>query len=110
APDVAFVSWDRIPERKMPTEPIPGLTPDLAIEVLSESNTKAEMERKRRDYFDAGTKLVWEVDPDARTVAVFEGASESRTLSASESLAAPILLPGFAMSLADLFAELDRQG
>ena len=45
-PDVAFTSWDRIPGRRWPTTPIPTLAPDLAVEVLSSSNTPAEMARK----------------------------------------------------------------
>src|SRR5947209_8508698 len=58
-PDVAFVSWDRIPGGRRPTEPIPDLAPDLAVEILSASNTRAEMEQKRTDYFAAGVRLVW---------------------------------------------------
>src|SRR5262249_3919599 len=42
-PDVSFASWDRFPDRKIPKSPVPSLAPDLAIEVLSESNTAAEM-------------------------------------------------------------------
>ncbi len=58
-PDVSFVSWDRFPGRKIPTEAIP----DLAVEVLSKGNTKGEMKRKVRDYLDAGCRLIWLVDP-----------------------------------------------
>src|SRR5208283_3798107 len=43
-PDVSFVSWDRLPGRRLPREPIPALAPDLAIEVLSPSNTRQEMD------------------------------------------------------------------
>ncbi len=50
-PDVAFASWDRFPDRRIPEEPIPSLVPDLVVEVLSESNTPKEMERKRGEYF-----------------------------------------------------------
>ena len=52
-PDVAFFSWDRLPERHMPTQPIPDISPDLAVEVLSAGNTPAEMRLKREDYFGA---------------------------------------------------------
>ena len=52
-PDVSFISWDRIPGRKRSNEPIPALAPDLAVEVLSKSNTKAEIERKLNEYFRA---------------------------------------------------------
>ena len=57
-PDVAFISWERLPGQRVPTEPIPNLAPDLAVEVLSESNTEGEMARKRHEYFDAGVRLV----------------------------------------------------
>ena len=50
--------WSKIPNRELPEEPVPFLIPDLAIEVLSLSNTRAEMARKRRDYFGAGVRLV----------------------------------------------------
>jgi Uma2 family endonuclease len=109
-PDVAYASWDRIPERRYPTEPIAGFAPDLAIEVLSISNTPAEMARKRREYFAAGVRLVWEVDPRARTVAVFESPEKPTVLDASRSLDGGDVLPGFVLPLADLFGELDRQG
>ncbi len=109
-PDVAFASWDRIPGRTYPKEPIAGFAPDLAVEVLSISNTPAEMARKRREYFAAGVRLVWEVDPRARTVVVFDGPEQSTLLDASMTLEGGDVLPGFALPLTDLFGELDRQG
>jgi Uma2 family endonuclease len=65
-PDAAFFSWERIPDRRVPTEPIPTLAPDLAIEILSSSNTPREMELKRHDYFGAGVRLVWQIDPESK--------------------------------------------
>jgi Uma2 family endonuclease len=62
-PDVAFTSWDRLPGGKRPKTPIPHLAPDLVVEVLSKSNTKPEMDRKLKEYFAAGVRLVWMVDP-----------------------------------------------
>ncbi|MEZ6080347.1 MAG: Uma2 family endonuclease [Pirellulaceae bacterium] len=56
-PDVAFVSWQRLPEGKVP-DAAPEIVPDIAIEVLSEGNTYAEMSRKRREYFHAGVRQV----------------------------------------------------
>ena len=70
-PDVSFVSWDRFPDRRVTREPVPAIAPDLAVEVLSESNTKAEMDRKLREYFAAGARLVWYLDPEDRTVRVY---------------------------------------
>ena len=66
-PDVCFISWDRFPNRELPAEPIPDLAPDLAIEVLSASNTAGEMQRKLHDYFTAGVRLVWYIDPQTRS-------------------------------------------
>ena len=106
-PDVAFVSWDRLPGRQIPRTPIPDLAPDLAVEVLSPSNTAAEMERKRRDYFDSGCRLVWEVDPDARTVAVYTAPQQATVVAEGQSLDGGAVLPGFTLPLAQLFAELD---
>ena len=108
-PDVAFISWSRIPGGRVPEEPVPQLAPDLVIEVLSEGNTKAEMERKRSEYFAAGVEVVWEVDPEERTVTVYQNGNDqpmvfdqTRTIECAGSLA------GFQLVLADLFAELDR--
>lgn len=110
-PDVSFVSWERFPQRRRTPGPIPAVAPDLAVEVLSESNTGREMAAKRVDYFGAGTRLVWEIDPEARTVAVYESADAPvRVLTAADTLTGEPALPGFAVPLAELFAELDRHG
>jgi len=109
-PDVAFASWDRFPDRKVPKEPIPSLAPDLVIEVLSETNTGPEMERKRGEYFRSGVRLVWEVDPVERVIAVYTPDGRSETVDASQTLSGADVLPGFTLPLDELFSELDRQG
>lgn len=109
-PDVAFASWSRLPGRTVPTEPIPDLVPDLAVEVLSVSNTPREMERKLGEYFAAGVCLVWLIDPRQRTVQVFDAPSTSRTLQASDHLDGGSVLPGLAIPVADLFADLTPPG
>ena len=70
APDVAFVSREQLPDGRFSTEAYPSFSPDLAVEVLSRGNTKAEMSRKRVEYFHSGTRLVWMVDCVNRSVAV----------------------------------------
>lgn len=109
-PDVAFVAWDRLPGRRMPTARIPALAPDLAVEVLSESNTPGEMARKRHDYFTAGVRLVWMVDPVTRTVAVYTSPDDAVIFEATDLLDGGAVLPGFTLDLQELFAELDREG
>jgi Uma2 family endonuclease len=104
-PDVAFVSWGRLPGRESPQEPIPDLAPDLAVEVLSEGNTKAEMTRKVREYFEAGVVLIWLIDPKKRTARVFSTIGKSVLVQANESLDGGDVLPGFVVKLSHL---LDR--
>ena len=105
-PDVAFASWSRLPNG-IPTQPIPDLVPDFVIEVLSVGNTRAEMARKRREYFHAGVRLLWIVDPRDRTVAVFSS-PESFTIANEEAiLDGADVLPGWQISLSDLFSRLD---
>ncbi len=107
-PDLSFVSWDRLPERKVPSVPIPKLAPDLAVEVLSKGNTPKEMERKLREYFFSGVRLVWFVSPLRRTVQVFTAPDQSRLLAEDETLDGGDVLPGLALPLRELFARLPR--
>ena len=109
-PDVAFASWDRIPGRKIPLEPIPDLSPELVVEVLSQSNTEAEMQRKLREYFDSGVRLVWLIDPRQRLVRVFSDGMLTATLTAGDALTADDILSGFRLPLEELFSELDVEG
>lgn len=109
-PDVAFTSWDRIPGRRRPAEPIPNLAPDLAVEILSRSNTPAEMRLKRQDDFTATVRVVWEVDPEARTVSVYTAPEGPTVLAEADTLNGDPVLPGFRLPLRELFAELDRHG
>jgi Uma2 family endonuclease len=109
-PDVAFTSWDRLPGRRRPTSPVPRLAPNLAVEVLSRSNTPGEMDAKRRDYFGAGVQIVWEIDPVARSVVVYTSLTSATTLGASDTLDGGVALPGFTLPVQQIFAELDRQG
>jgi Uma2 family endonuclease len=107
-PDVSFVLWSHFPDRVLPVgEQILDLVPDLAIEVLSPSNTKAEMERKRREYFLGGCKLVWEIDPIKKTARVYTAPDESKLIRESGKLTGGEVLPGFELSLAELFARAE---
>ncbi len=104
-PDVSFISWDRLPGRESPKDPVPDLAPDLAVEILSEGNTPAEMKRKVGEYFDAGVQLVWLIDPRKRTARVYSAPHRSILIRAAQSLDGGDVLPGFAIGLAEL---LDR--
>jgi Uma2 family endonuclease len=109
-PDASFISWTQLPERLGPRKKIPELYPDLAVEVLSEGNTKGEMQRKLKEYFLAGTRLVWFVDPEARTVEVFTAPDVSTVLGESQTLTGGDVLPGFELPLKQLFARVPKNG
>ena len=104
-PDVAFVSWNRIPVDADPRVFAPDWAPNLAIEVLSPSNTRGEMKRKLEDYFTAGVELVWYIDPDVRTVEVFTAVDQKQTLREDDMLTGGTVLPGFQVNIKELFAS-----
>jgi Uma2 family endonuclease len=103
APDVCVVRWERYPEGKVPDDPIPPVAPNLVVEVLSRSNTAAEMRRKLHDYFTAGVDLVWYIDPQTRIARAFTGEEQFIELDEKGSLSGGEVLPGFELSLADVF-------
>lgn len=104
-PDVSFVALDRLPGRRVPRSKVSQIIPDLAVEVLSEGNTRKEMDEKLADYFAAGVRLVWYIDPKKRTARVFTAPDRSRLVREGGSLDGGDVLPGFALPLRDLFAE-----
>ena len=103
-PDVAFVSWDQFPEGEIPAEPAPEIVPDLAVEVLSRSNSPGEMSRKLREYFAAGVQLVWYVDPVGKSVTVYTAVSRSKVVPLEGMLDGGKVLPGFTLPVRDIFA------
>ena len=107
-PDVSFVSWDQLPNRKIPKKAIPDLYPDLAVEVLSRKNTKAEIDRKLHEYFRSGTRLAWVVDPRKRIVRVYTAPAQSCLLTEDQSLNGGAVLPGLSLPLREVFAELEE--
>ncbi|MBV9124443.1 MAG: Uma2 family endonuclease [Planctomycetes bacterium] len=107
-PDVSFLSWERLPGRELPDSPIADLVPDLAVEVLSKGNTKKEMARKLRDYFQAGVRLVWLVDPKSQAVDVYTSATKKKRLTRNQILEGGEVLPGFTLPLRQLFTPSRR--
>ena len=101
-PDVYFLSADRSRQAD-PDLWVEG-APELAVEIVSPSNTASELRRKIRHYFGAGCWLLWVVYPDEREVHVFEGGETVRILGPADRLEAPALLPGFSLELGDFFA------
>lgn len=106
-PDLSFFAWKRFPHRKLPRIPILDLVPDLSVEVLSSSNTRREMERKRRENFSAGAQLIWEIEPADRQIRVYTSVDEFTTLGDGDTLEGSDVLPGFRLAVTTHF---DRAG
>lgn len=101
-PDVSFISRARYGEvGDLPTA-FPG-PPDLAVEVLSPSNTQSQVHAKVADYLAAGTRLVWVVDPESERVAVYRSLLSPRILDRDEELDGEDVLPGFRVRVGDIF-------
>jgi Uma2 family endonuclease len=101
-PDASYVRADRLP----PDGIGPGLlklAPDLAIEVLSPSETASALEEKLDDYLVSGTPLVWVVDPVRRTVMIVSSDAPVRWLREGDALKAGALIPGFTCPVSDIF-------
>jgi Uma2 family endonuclease len=107
-PDVSFVSWGQLPNRKLPTEPIANLSPDLAVEVLSKGNTRREMKGKRDEYFQGGTRLVWEINPKKQSARVYTNPNQFQEIGPDGALDGGDVLPGFVLPLKRLFARAQR--
>jgi Uma2 family endonuclease len=102
-PDVSFFSRARTRRGAVPGEAIPLLVPDLAVEVISRSNTRKEMEEKLKEYFETGVRLVWFVRPKSRVVDVYTAPDQFTRLTASMRLDGGDVLPGFTVLVGELF-------
>ena len=108
-PDATFISFERVPEEGMKTPAYPAVVPDLVVEVLSEGNTKGEMDRKLNLYFESGVRLVWYVDPASRRAKQFSSVEQSTEIDETGVLLGGDVLPGLEIQLADVFVAADRQ-
>jgi Uma2 family endonuclease len=101
-PDLAFVAEGRFEDGVIPAS-MPRLAPDLAVEVVSPSNTWSDVAAKVRDYLEAGTRLVWIVDPRSRTVTVHRGGEPPQVVGGGDPLDGADVLPGFRLKVERLF-------
>lgn len=102
-PDIGFVARDRIPPEGVPTGFL-RMAPDLAVEIVSPSNTVSEIQEKVLEYLDAGARLVWVIDPQTQVVNTYRSRDEIRLLGEGDELEGGDVLPGFRLALEELFA------
>jgi Uma2 family endonuclease len=103
-PDASFVTARQQPIRESP-EGYLVTVPELVVEIRSKNDTAAYLDRKVTDYLKAGVKVAWIVDPDANTVVEHRSGVSPKTFSTSDTLACDDIIPGFRLTLAELFKE-----
>ena len=101
-PDVSFVRAERLPPDDA-WEKFLELAPDLAVEVVSPSDSANDVHEKVLEYLDAGVRLVWVVHPLRRTVTVYTPDRTARVLSEGDTLDGGDVLPGFTLAISDVF-------
>ena len=103
-PDVAYVSYDRWPrQRRVPRTQAWAVVPELAVEVISPSNTFEEVVNKVHEYFQAGVQHVWAIAPPRQQVYVYQSPSHIRVLNVQDELTGDPFLPGFRLKVSELF-------
>ena len=102
APDAGLVRAERVTLTDLPQRFFPG-APDLAVEVFSPTDRMSETLRKVADYLDAGTRLVWFLDPQRRTAIVYRADGSITVLGAHDEIDGEDVLPGFRLRLAALW-------
>jgi Uncharacterized protein conserved in cyanobacteria len=103
SPDVSLVLRERLPEGQLPEGFMEG-APDLAIEVVSPNEDWAELGRKIGEYFMSGSKQVWLVDPQAKTVTVYKSLTDVHVLHAEEEITGGDLLPELRCKVVDFIS------
>lgn len=109
-PDLSFIRAGRLGPPDPEVRAF-ALAPDLAVEIVSPSERKKRLPDKLNDYLDAGTALVWVVDPRRWTVEVLTpgvAPGRGRVLREGETLDGGAVLPAFTMTVADVFAGVGR--
>ncbi|HXH70979.1 MAG TPA: Uma2 family endonuclease [Pyrinomonadaceae bacterium] len=104
-PDVSFLSNEKLAEIKNVNKFYDG-TPDLAVEVISPSETYNDVQGKLEDYLSAGVKMVWIIRPENKTVTTYRTLSDFKILRENEELNGDDVLPNFKCNLTDIFANL----
>jgi Uma2 family endonuclease len=106
-PGVSYVSWPRVPEGGIP-EGFWEIAPDLAVEIVSPSDVAQEVYRKVHEYLDAGTRIVWVLWPTYRAITLYAEGGIVRDLGPEDVLEGGDVLPGFQVSVGELFERPRR--
>jgi Uma2 family endonuclease len=101
-PDIAFLAGEHLPSTGAP-QGFWTIPPDLAVEIVSPSNTATGIQEKVLEYLRAGTRLVWVVDPDTRSVTAYRTQQDVQLLTENNVLDGADVLPGFRLDVSKIF-------
>lgn len=104
-PDVSVILGERVLPGSFPRHGVAQISPHLAVEVMSDGNTVAEMERKLDEYFDSNVQEVWYVYPDKRQVLRYIARKQVQVWTAADEIAGIDFLPGFRCGIAPLLVH-----
>ena len=102
APDIGFVRADRLPNGRATQKYFPG-APDLAVEIISPHDVYEEVEDKVKEFLEAGTRMVWVINPRRRSVTVFRSDNSITALRTSDTLSGEDVIPGFSLAVSEIF-------
>lgn len=104
-PHVSYISTQTLPVESYEEEGYCTVVPDLVAEVISPNDKAADMQSKIAQWLSAGVKAVWVVYPSSQTLLAYSADGTIRQFHAEETVTAETLLPGFKLTLADLFRK-----
>ena len=101
--DAIYISNERYAQKK--SKSYLDVAPELIVEIMSPGDTWSEVTQKLRDYFAIGVQLVWVADPAVNIVYAYRSMTAVREFTEHDTLPGDEILPGFAVPVAELFAE-----
>jgi len=107
SPDVSFISKERLIDMKGLSKEFFKGAPDLAIEILSPSDTMEKIHRKIIEFFENGTKILWLINPEEEIVLVYHSPRPDKLLQSHDYFDGEDVVPGFSLQVAELFQEMD---
>jgi Uma2 family endonuclease len=107
-PDASYISRENVKAGRFPRHGVAAVAPTIAVEVISDGNTKREMEEKLEEYFHYGALEVWYVYPESKSIVRYTSPKHSVTLTEFDSITTPVL-PGFVCPIAPLFVHPDDE-
>ena len=101
-PDVAYLSYARMPKEELENTDIAGIAPDVVVEIRSPEDLQSDIDEKVRVYLSAGSRVIFLVDPKKKIITAIDADAKTRSFKETDSVSHPTL-PGFAFPARDLF-------